>query len=269
MFWRTRRPHIDPDDEAWLLDCWRWLNKVTGPIDGQPPRELVLPTRHFFPETKAKGHDRARHYFELVRTQMGLTGRRYELVAQSAQPDVGRSVVFGSMKSGAAAGTFSLSGNAARVTYDPAILSDPIRTVAVFAHELAHDLLINYPFEPPGGFEMEEFATDLATAHMGFGLFGANAAFDFQQHTDFDRQGWSYQRLGYLTESEWGFAVAVFLALQGQGPESVKDHLKSHLVTVVRRAHTYLKAKPELLAPLRDQASKGPPWLQSIQGSKI
>lgn len=269
MFWRTRRPHVDPEDEAWLLACWQWLNKVVGPIDGHPPRELILPTRQSFPDTTLSGHARALHYFKLVQMRMGLSGRRYHLVEQDARPDLGSSIVYGSIKSAGADGTYSDMGNVAKVTYDPGILDDPIRMISVFAHELAHDMLRYRAFPLPGGDEMEEFATDLATAHMGFGLFGANAAFQFQQHTDFDRQGWKTQRLGYLTENEWGFSIAIFLAIQGRGPECVKDHLKSHLHTIVKRALTYLKAKPELLVPLRTPSKPLPAWLQSIQGGKI
>jgi hypothetical protein len=139
------------------------------------------------------------------------------------------------------------------VTYDPGILNDPMKMVAVFAHELAHDILLNQPSEPPGGPEMEEFATDLATAHLGFGLFGANVAFDFRQFTDFDRQGWSSSRTGYLGESEWGFAIGLFLALQGRETHEIKNFLKPHLLKVVGRAHRYLLDNSNLVAPLRSR----------------
>jgi hypothetical protein len=251
MFWRTKRPHVDPEDEAWLIECWQWLTDVLGPVDGQPPRELVLPTGTYFPTTNATGHARASYYFHLVQRHMGVAERHYELVAQERRPDLGRSVVFGSMQTGSAEGTYSMRGNTARVTYDPDILGNPMRMVAVFAHELAHDRLLSQPSEPPGGPEMEEFATDLAVAHLGFGLFGANVAFEFKQFTDYDRQGWSYSRVGYLGENEWGFAIALFLALQSKDARAIDGLLKSHLVSVVKRALKYLEANPHLVEPLR------------------
>jgi len=251
MFWRARRPHLDQEDEAWLIECWQWLTGLLGPIDGDPRRQLVLPARHFFPATDVTGYARALHYFDLVRGYMGLADRHYELVVQAERPNLGSSVAFGNMETKGAEGTYSVRGNTARITYDPGILNDPMKTIAVFAHELAHDVLLNQPSEPPGGPDMEEFATDLATVHLGFGLFGANVAFEFRQFTDFDRQGWSYSRTGYLGENEWGFAISLFLALQGGEPREIDSFLKPHLLSVIKRAHRYLVANPELIAPLR------------------
>jgi hypothetical protein len=251
MFWRTRRPHVDAEDEAWLIECWRWLTDLLGPVDGEPPRQLLLPSRQFFPVPKATGHARAHHYFDLVQGYMGLADRGYQLAAQPERPNLGSSVAFGAMESKGAAGTYSVPGNTARITYDPGILNDPMKTVAVFAHELAHDILLRQPTEPPGGSDLEEFATDLATVHLGFGLFGANVAFEFSQFTDFDRQGWSYSRSGYLGESEWSFALALFLALQGREPKETDGFLKQHLSSMVRRAHKYLVANPDVIAHLR------------------
>jgi hypothetical protein len=251
MFWRVRRPHIHPDDEAWLIECWQWLNTLLGPVGGAPRRELLLPSRQNFPATSAIGHARARYYFDLVQRYMGLGDRSYDLVAQEERFNPGSSVAFGAIESKGAGGTYSVHGNRAIITYDPGLLDEPMKLVAVFAHELAHDILLSQPSEPPGGRELEELATDLAVAHMGFGLFGANTAFDFRQFSDVGVQGWSYARSGYLGESEWGFAVALFLALQDRQPDEVAGFLKPHLVTVVKRAHKYLGANPQLLAPLR------------------
>lgn len=255
MFWRVQRPHVDQDDELWLIECWRWLTSLLGPVDAESPRSLLLPSLRHFPTTEASGHERATHYFDLVRRYMGLSDRHYELVMQDERPNLGSSIVFGSMKTSGAEGTYSVQGNTAYVTYDPGILGDPMKMVAVFAHELAHDILLNQPSEPPGGPDMEEFATDLATVHLGFGLFGANVAFDFNQFTDFDRQGWSAARTGYLGENEWGFAIALFLALQNRDTREVDGFLKSHLASIVNRAHKYLVANPELTAPLRHKHS--------------
>jgi hypothetical protein len=251
MFWRARRPHIASEDEAWLIECWRWLDGLIGTVDGETPRHLLLPSGQCFPATTARGQARARHYFDLVRGYMGLGDRHYELVAQAERPNLGTSVAFGPMRSEAAGGTYSVRGNVARVTYDAGILGDPMKTVAVFAHELAHDILLGQASEPPGGPDLEEFATDLAMAHLGFGLFGANTASEFRQFTDFDRQGWSYARSGYLGENEWGFALALFLVLQRREPKDIGDFLKPHLRSIVKRAHRYLLANPEAIAPLR------------------
>lgn len=251
MFWRVRRPHIDVDDEQWLIECWAWLNGVLGPIDGNPPRELHLPGRSAFPPTAETGHAKAKHYFDLVCNRMGLGERDYNLTAQPRRVDMSKIAPLGQFSSRGAAGTFSVRGNASHITYDPQVLNDPQDTIAVFAHELAHDLLLGAGSAPPGGPDMEEPATDLAAAHMGFGLFGANTAFEFKQFTDFDRQGWASSRRGYLTENHWGFAIALFMALRSIDHGVINGYLKSHLITVVRRARKHLDANPAVIARLR------------------
>jgi hypothetical protein len=68
-----------------LIECWQLLDGLLGPVNGEPRRHLMLPSRQYFPATTASGQ----------------------------------------------------------------------------------------------------------SAHLGFGLFGANTAFEFRQFIDFDRQGWS------------------------------------------------------------------------------
>jgi hypothetical protein len=251
MFWRARRPHIDRDDEAWMLECWQWLTTLLGCVDAEPRRELLLPSKQYFPRTDAVGHGRARHYFELVQRYMGLTHRRYDLVAQKERFHPGSSPAFGAIESKGAGGTYSRTGDAACITYDPVLLDDPMKMVAVFAHELAHDILLSQPSEPPGGRALEELATDLAMAHLGFGLFGVNTAFDYWQAGDVGWHAWGYSRSGYLGEAEWAFAIALFLVLQDREPKELDGFLKPHLLGVIKRSHKYLGGNPELVEPLR------------------
>jgi hypothetical protein len=75
---------------AWLVECRQWLTGLLGPIDGDPPRQLVLPARQFFPATDVTGHARALHYFDLVRGYMGLADRHYELVVPVIETGLGR-----------------------------------------------------------------------------------------------------------------------------------------------------------------------------------
>lgn len=228
------------------------MNGFLGRVDGIPARELQLPGRKAFPPTEQTGHAKAQHYFDLVRQCMGLEERDYTLIAQPRRIDMSKVAPLGRHEGGGPAGTISVRGNVAQITYDPSILDDPQNAIIVFAHELAHDLMLDASSPPPGGPEMIEPATDLIAAHMGFGLFGANTAFEFKQFTDFDRQGWSYARRGYLTENHWGFAIALFMALRSIETGAIDGYLKSHLVAVVKRARKYINANPRLIEPLRN-----------------
>jgi hypothetical protein len=259
MFWR-RKATVDADTAAWIIECWQWLDETIPPDEDKPQPELILPSRKRFPETDKQGHERAVHYFDLVRSHCGMSNWHCELVAQEERPEIGSSAVFGGSVPGGAAplGTFQASGNAAIITYDPAMLGDPIQLIATLAHELSHYLMLGRSAEPPGGAELLECATDLTTVYLGFGLFGANTAFNFRQHTDFDRQGWSFSRAGYLGEPEWCFANAVFMELLGVEEAEYADYAKASVFTQINKNRAYLKANPAILEGLRLAQPIGP-----------
>lgn len=246
----TKRPHISADDEEWQLGTWVWFDELWGPVTASDHSGLILPSRKLFPPTDAKGHARAQFYFDITRELMDMSDWPCELKPHKPQLDLGSSIVLGSMARKGALGTYRRAGNAAVITYDPSKAQDVVGLVATFAHELCHYLMSTAPSDPPGGHDNEEFATDLATVHAGFGLFGANSAFKFKQFTDFDKQGWSSERAGYLTEHEWCFAIAIFAELRGIPEDDYRDYLKDYLIKSVRRSRRYLTANPDLLAAL-------------------
>jgi hypothetical protein len=148
-------------------------------------------------------------------------------------------------------GTFSASDGEVTITYDPDALNTPAVLVATLIHELAHYLLASVSDPAPGGEELHEYLTDLMTVFLGFGLFGANRAFEFSQHGDSFGQGWRYSRCGYLRERDWVFALSVFLALRDEKVEAVRALLKPHLYRDLRKAAWYLFGKPRLIEELR------------------
>lgn len=253
MFWRKPRPTVDTDTVDWILDCWQWLDDILGPVDAEPVRRNVLPSRRLFPDTDRKGQEKAEHYFNLTKDYCGMGEWPVDLRMQAAAPDLGQSIAFGERTTKRALGTFRTRGNAAIITYDPAMLDDPIQLVATFAHELAHYALLSAQEPLPGGEELEELATDLATVHMGFGLFGANAAFQFKQSTDFDRHGWSSSRAGYLGENGWCLGYALFAEILDIDPETYRDYVKSTVAAQIRKNRLYLESRPEIARNCRSR----------------
>jgi hypothetical protein len=65
----------------------------------------------------------------------------------------------------------------------------PDRLIATFAHELAY-LFATTVEEPPCEADEIEFLTDLAAVYLGFGVFLANARFEFEVLQDGPLQGW-------------------------------------------------------------------------------
>lgn len=248
---------LDADDEEWQIETWRWLISMMGGIEDLNQSPLVTPTRAFFPPTDARGHARAEHVFAVVKEHARLGEWTCRLIAQPERPQARVNEITALRPAGGhmPLGTFGVDGNEVVITYDSASLKDPAVLIATLAHELAHYLLATFPETPPGGKDNVEFATDLATVYLGFGLFGTNTAVQFQQHQDVGSQGWSLSRQGYLTEAEWCFALAVFLRLRGLGIDDAKPYLKDYLVGQLRQSLSYLDGKPDLIESLRNSAS--------------
>lgn len=148
-------------------------------------------------------------------------------------------------------GTFQAKeNNEIVITYNPSLLGNPAQLVATYAHELAHYLTACTSEEPPGGWDNWEFVTDIAATFLGFGVFMANSAFNFQQYADIDSQGWQYNRNGYLSEAEHIFALAIFLELQGTPIEPALPHLKPNLKKLLKQAVKQL-SNTEIISTLK------------------
>lgn len=253
MFWRTNSP-LDADDEEWQLECWAWLLRHFGGAEALRKRPLFLPTDAFFSRPDQNGPLAAVHYFKQVAKYLAVDPARFDLVAQehSINP------VFGPLQvlQGAPqdpAGTFSMSrGGGMKITYDPAIVHRPMKLIATFAHEICHPLLLSVPEEPPGGAEMEEFATDLAVTFFGFGVFNSNTAASFNQYRDTatGTQGWSFERQGYLSPAERAFALALFMQMRGQESRVAAGHLESGPLAYFQKATKYLSRMPSIASDL-------------------
>ncbi|MDN2581770.1 hypothetical protein [Aquibium sp. ELW1220] len=253
MFWRPRSP-LDADDEAWILDCWNWLSASFPAPSDAGPRPLVLPTRDFF--TPARGDDRtvAGACFGQVARLFGLDPAAFDLVEQDASIDP----VLGPLQvvqnaPAAPAGTFTTGqGGRLIVSYDPALVARPIHLIATFAHEICHPLLLSIDEAPPGGEEMEEFATDLAVTFFGFGVFNCNSASSFRGYRDAatGTEGWSFERLGYLSPAERAFALALFVHRRPQDAADLRTHLEPGCLAYFRKAEKYLADNPAVTAGL-------------------
>ncbi|MEQ1864640.1 MAG: hypothetical protein ABL996_08295 [Micropepsaceae bacterium] len=248
---------LEPDEEEWQIETWRWLIYERGGHEDIQESPLVCPTGSFFPASEAKGAQLAQHVFEHVKMHARMQDWPCELIEQ---PDTGgltvNPVTALKVRKASPAGTFMHDGNAAQISYSPSLLKDRVALVSTLAHELAHYLIGHPKRMPPGGGSGLEPATDLTVAYLGFGIFGANSAFQYQQHQDFMSQGWGYSRLGYIKEREWVFALAIFLALKGLDASSAKPHLKPHLANQLKRVEKYLQLNPAILERIKSPSSQ-------------
>lgn len=224
-----RRHFLDEDVDAFHMACWSWLLRGAGGMDEFRQTPLVLPTAEFFPKSDSLGHDRAVHVFETTKRLARMDDWPVDLVAQAELPR--QLSQFVSLEhQGNAAGTFQMHGSGGVITFDPAHIDAPLVLVATFAHELGHYLNGGFDEPPPGGDDLVEPATDVTAAFLGFGVFGANACFEFQKNSE----GWASQKLGYISEAEWAFNIAIFCALGEHDAARLKPYLKPRIYKEVQ-----------------------------------
>jgi hypothetical protein len=253
-FFKSRPSHfLEPEQEDWQIETLLWLAKHMGGTRWLADQQIVLPNRQFFPATDLHGHEKACFVLDCVRRQMAMRDWPCNLIAQPERPDLvlpGMPFV-ASARTSRAAGTFAVSGNTVDITYDPGEINSPWRLIAIMAHELAHYRLATIPEPPPGAPDLEEPATDLTTIAFGFGLFGANVAFDFRGHQDYQSIGWRTSRLGYLREREWIFGLAIMLEIGQKPSDPLRPYLKDHLWSDLASARKSLRKRAPLLTPFR------------------
>jgi len=259
MFWSMRRYSLlDQDDEEWQLDCWAWLIEKLGGLAALRDQPLIVPTTEFFKRPQS-GDNPAEHYSAEIIRLTGMENWPFKLVEQegSINPVVAPLAIVQNVPPDPA-GTFRVEReNEILISYSPDLLQSPEDLIVTFVHEISHGLVLNIGKEPPGGWECEEFATDQTVAFLGFGVFGANSAFRFNQFSDnaTGTQGWSYRRSGYLTQLEWSFALAVFLSLRGDDTEQALRFLNDGPAASLTKCVQYLGKFPDCLDTIREQVS--------------
>lgn len=245
------KPLLSEQDRQFQIETWRWLlEHFADTFYGAA--QLVLPTKAFFPMQLESDDDAALKTFEQVKQLACLDNWPCRLEKQERDTDVkiAPTLVVQNVPQGPA-GTFSVTPQEEVViSYNPNVVANPVQMVATFAHELAHYLTATCSSAPPGGWDNWEFATDISAIFMGFGVFQANAAFNFTQYASVDAQGWQFNRSGYLTEAEHIYSLAIFLELKEIEQNKALPHLKPGLRKLLKMAVKELR-KGDVLAGLK------------------
>lgn len=227
-----RKPIVDVDTASWHLENFAWLIQEFGP-SRFAKTQLVLPKPGYFTAGDKQDHNFAVHIFEQVKTYCGMSDWEVDLVVDD-NPVAVRTEISHAMIAPQkhAIGTFAAAGNRVQISYVPELVRRPDRLIATFAHELSHYLLATARSEPPCDDDEKEFLTDLTAVYLGFGVFLANARFNFEGSVN----GWRMGRSGYLPEADLIFALSIFIGMKDIDPGPAVGCLKPHLAAMLRRA---------------------------------
>lgn len=227
-----RRPIVDAETASWHLENFAWLVEEFGP-SRFANTQLILPKPGYFKTEGDRGHDFAVRIFDQVKAYCGMGKWEADLVVDdnplAIRLEISHAMV-ASQKH--ALGTFGVAGNRVQISYVPELLQRPEQLIATFAHELAHYLLAMARSETRCADDEKEFLTDLTAVYLGFGVFLANARFNFEGLAN----GWRMGSSGYLPEADLIFALSIFIGMKQIDPSMALRCLKPHLAAMLRRS---------------------------------
>ena len=248
------KPTIDRDDEEWQLETWAWLLAHLGGLEALSRYAVKIPSRSDFPPSGTSGMEHVEFVFNQVARCFSVDPRGFDLEIQEADVDphlAPLAIVQNAPQN--PLGTYRPAENRHLVSVNPGALGNLEQLITTLAHEICHPILLAVPEEPPGGGAMEEHATDLAMVFFGFGIFGANSALVHHQYRDdaTGTQGWSISRSGYLSQNEWGYALAVKHLLMGDRDDAWSTHLIGGAQVNYRKNLKYLRKNIDLIDRLK------------------
>lgn len=223
--------------------------------------EVVLPTAEYFPDPYDQTPDTVGKLFQRVCAYMHVDRRFIELeIFPDETEELRKTLPYWRSNSAGCAGVYmhdeagdgegDEEGSKEKhmvVAIRGSQLKDPLSLVATVAHELGHVILL-------GGGLMDrktpdhEPMTDLLTVFLGLGIFTANSSGRFSQFQEDRQQGWSMQRLGYLPEEVYGYALARFATERGGGKPDWTKHLSTNVRAYFKRSGAWLaKNNPQII----------------------
>jgi hypothetical protein len=236
------KPPVSLEQQRWIDSSFLRLAELLG-AERLLHATVVAPTPEHFPDPYDRSEASLGRMLHRVATLMSVNPADIDLELLVSGDDVTRQLVpYYSGSSSGAAGLYHHDlAIKARISVDDALLRDPEALVAVLCHELGHVILLRPGLVAREDPDMEPL-TDLLTVFLGFGVFTANAAFRFEQHSDYATQGWSVRRVGYLSEQQFGYALARFAFERNEKKPAWRSFLSTNVAGYLKRSIAWLVA---------------------------
>jgi hypothetical protein len=233
---------VTPEQRQWVDDSFLRLASILG-ADRMLEANVILPTAQYFPDRYDSSETSLQHLFARVADAMQVDPASIDVTLFTSVDELsGDLLPFNSGSSSGAGGLYFHNPEVRpHISIQESKLKDPMSLVAVLAHELGHIILLRPGLVQRDEPDMEPL-NDLLTVFLGLGIFTANSAFQFKQFTNNEKQGWSTQRLGYLSEELFGYALARFAFVRREGKPSWASHLASNIAPYQKRSLAWLTA---------------------------
>lgn len=254
---------ISDDDQRWTDEAFHRLERLLG-RQRMLEAKVVLPTAEDFPDPYDKTPAATEALFRRVCAYMHVNRAsvQFELFADETE-ELSEIVPYWHGDGGQrAAGLYQHhlgerhfeEDNGMVVAIRSTQLKDPLALVATIAHELGHVILLGGNLLNPALTPDHESMTDLLTVFLGMGIITANSAARFSQYQNERRQGWSMQRLGYLPEQVYGYALAKFAMERGEPTPDWSKHLCTNVRSYFKQSRRWLEKN----TPALQQTAQAP-----------
>lgn len=241
MFGSRPRLPVTEEERLWVDEGFRRLSRMVG-WSRTKNTPVVLPTDEFFPDPWEASETGVEAIFRRVCGYMKVPPHDVDLTLIPDDSELLDLLPAYNHASDDPAGQPFGGDEEERplIAVRRSLVKDPLLLVATLAHELGHVILLD------GGrlareIEDMEPLTDLVTVYLGMGIFTANAARRFLQYQEDTRQGWSMERLGYLPETVYGYALARFARSRGESRPAWTAYLSTNLKTWFRQSAAWLE----------------------------
>ncbi len=217
---------------AWLVHQFGWERMLRAPV--------VLPDDEHFPDPYDGSCEQVRAMLDRVCTFMGVEPSRVMLDFFSDRGEV----VLGHRLIGSRPGTaglYQFIDGVTTVWVELSNLADPVSVVATLVHEVGHVLLLGEARIRPDAPDHEPL-TDLISVFLGMGVMTSGGVIRSRNiHTGSGEQ-WSVSRQGYLDAPAFGYALALFAWLRGEGDPPWSRSLRPDVRAPFSRGLAYLRA---------------------------
>ena len=260
LFGNKKKHELPVKEEMrqWIDNALLWLMQSFGEASIKT-RKVLTPHHTHFPVRYDGQHQSAIDTMKIIATQMEINPDDVQLdIYKEGQTEIDTGGAFGNRIFLQQVEGEKYSGglywgrqpdHKYHIGLEEKKLNEPMGMIATLAHEFSHIKLLGENRIQ----ENNEPLTDLTTIIFGLGIFNANAA--FQTKTGFDSWGWS--RLGYLSQMEWGYALALFAYVRGEGSPDWINFLSKNVKSDFMKSENFIRSNEHLI--LKSAGHSGDP----------
>ena len=245
LFFDDSECPVNSETREWLENCFLWFIDTFG-REKIETVNILTPTPEDFPITYDGELKSVLSTLAIVAKQMEVSPNDIVVdIYEETRTEFDAGGVFGNRLFLQNIETQNYSGglyfglqedNKYHIALEKNQVNDPVSIVASLAHEIAHIKLLGEKRIE----ENNEDLTDLIVIIFGLGIFNANTA--FQTKKDFDAWGWS--KSGYLSQMEWGYALALFAYIRGEENPDWANFLSTNIKADFEKSIEFIHHNP-------------------------